>query len=89
VTGPGLKQPVRMRFRDGRTLSVEGDINGAFKSFEGTYSKGPLTLTLESPEGPIFPGLPGTLYSGKVVPGEDDSRFAVKIGDAEIQFARR
>jgi hypothetical protein len=89
VTGPGLKQPVRVRFRDGGTIRVEGEIGGVYKTLEGSYKKGPLTLTLESPDGAIFPGLPGTLYAGKVAPGAEESTFSVKVGSAEIQFARR
>ncbi len=89
VTGPGLTAPIRMRFRDGRVLKVEGEIAGQFKSFDGTYAKGTLTLVLESPEAPIFPGIAGTRYGGRIVPGEDETKFTLKAGNAEIKFVRR
>jgi hypothetical protein len=46
MAGPGLTEPLRMRFRDGGAFRVEGSIGGTHKSFEGSYKKGPLTLTL-------------------------------------------
>ena len=87
VKAPGLAQPLRLRFRDKRNFTAEGDVDGAFKSFAGTYMKGALTLTMESADGPLFPGIPGTTYSAKVNV-TDESRFSMKVGNAEVTFER-
>lgn len=86
VKGPGLTQPLRLRFRDKRNFTAEGDVAGAYKTINGTYTKGSLTLTLESPESPLFPGIPGTTYAGKVNVADDQNRFTVKVGNAETTF---
>ncbi len=83
---PGAKEPVRIRFRDRYTFGVEGNINGTFQRFDGRYTKGSLTLKIDSPE-TLFPGLPGTTYAGKVSV-TDDNHFTWKVGNAEIQFER-
>jgi hypothetical protein len=87
MKGPGLNQPLRIRFFDRRKFSAEGDVGGAFKSVTGTYMKGSLSLTLESADGPMFPGIAGTLYSGKVSV-TDETHFTLKAGNAEITFGR-
>jgi ankyrin repeat protein len=84
---PGLKEPLHIRFRSRTEYSVEGNINnGAYTSRRATYSRGPLTLTLESPEGPLFPNVPGTSFSGKVVPASDGKAFTWKVGGVDVQF---
>ena len=84
---PGLKEPLHIRFRSRTEYSVEGNINnGAYTSRRAAYSRGPLTLTLESPEGPIFPNVPGTSFSGKVVPAGDGKGFTWKVGGVDVQF---
>jgi hypothetical protein len=84
---PGLKEPLHIRFRSRTEYSVEGYINnGAYTSRRAAYSRGPLTLTLESPEGPIFPNVPGTSFSGKVVPATDGKGFTWKVGGVDVQF---
>jgi hypothetical protein len=87
VMGPGLTEPVKIRFREGK-ISVEGNIGGGFKSYDGTYKKGPLSLMMESPEGQIFPGLPGKMYVGKVEQGTADTEFSVRVGTAELRFTK-
>jgi ankyrin repeat protein len=87
VKAPGLKEPLRIRFRSRTEYSVEGYINnGAYTSRRATYTKGPLTLSLESPEGPLFPNLPGTSLSGKVMPATDGKGFMWKVGGVDVQF---
>jgi hypothetical protein len=87
VKAPGLKEPLRIRFRNKTEYTVEGYINnGSYTSRRATYSRGPLTLSLDSPEGPIFPGVPGTSFSGKVVPGNDDKHFTWKLGTVDVRF---
>jgi hypothetical protein len=51
------------------------------------YSKGPLTM--ESPEGQIFPGVAGTTYSGKAIVNDERTGFTLKIGTNEFHFQRR
>jgi ankyrin repeat protein len=87
VKSPGLKEPLHIRFRSRTEYSVEGNVNnGAYTSRRAAYSRGPLTLTLESPEGPIFPNVPGTSFSGKVVPAGDGKGFTWKVGGVDVQF---
>jgi ankyrin repeat protein len=88
VTAPGMAQPLRIRFRDRRNFTAEGEVNGAYKSFEGVYTRGALTLAIESSSGPLFPGIAGTTYSGKVNVGSDDTRFSWKVGTADIVFEK-
>jgi ankyrin repeat protein len=87
VKSPGLKEPLHIRFRSRTEYSVEGTINnGAYTSRRAAYSRGPLTLSLESPEGPLFPNVPGTSFSGKVVPASDGKGFTWKVGGIDVQF---
>jgi hypothetical protein len=87
ANAPGLKEPLHIRFRSRTEYSVEGYINnGAYTSRRATYSRGPLTLSLESPEGPLFPGVSGTSFSGKVVPSNDGKGFTWKVGGVDVQF---
>jgi ankyrin repeat protein len=84
---PGLKEPLHIRFRSRTEYSVEGNINnGAYTSRRANYSRGPLTLTLESPEGPIFPNTAGTTFSGKVTPASDGKGFTWKVAGVDVKF---
>lgn len=87
VMGPGLTEPVKIRFHDGK-FSMEGNIGGNFKSYDGAYKKGPLSLMMESPEGQIFPGIPGKMYIGKVEQGTVETEFSIRVGTAKITFTR-
>jgi ankyrin repeat protein len=88
VSAPGLSAPLRIRFKDRSNFTVEGELNGAFKSLAGTYTKGSLTLAMESPDGALFPTLPGLNYTGKISGEIDDTHFGWKIGSVEISFDR-
>jgi len=89
VSAPGVTGTLWIRFRERGVYSAEGTVGGAYKRVEGTYYRGALTLSMNCPEGPIFPTLPGTTCSGRVIPGDDGAGFTLKIGATEVKFAPR
>jgi hypothetical protein len=84
--GPGAMMRYGFGFGYRKRFASRGKSHGTFQRFDGRYTKGSLTLKIDSPE-TLFPGLPGTTYAGKVSV-TDDNHFTWKVGNAEIQFER-